>query len=122
MNNGGGSRRIGLVCAAVVCAGLVVVCGMAMGQSVRKTINGKVEDAAEHPLNGAIVYLQDTRTLDVRSYITEADGIYRFGGISGDDDYTLWAESQGKKSGTKTISSYDPKKNLLINLHIAMTK
>ena len=108
--------------AIVACAGMFFAGAAALAQSARKTVNGKVEDAANHPLNGAIVYLQDARTMDVRSYITEADGVYRFGGIAGDDDYKLWAELQGKKSGAKTISSYDSKKSLLINLHIAATK
>ena len=122
MNNGSGNRRTGFVRAAIVCVGMVAVCGVVQAQSARKTVNGKVEDAADHPLNGAVVYLQDAHTMDVRSYITEADGVYRFGGIAGDDDYKLWAELQGKKSGAKTISSYDPKKSVLINLHIAMAK
>ncbi len=118
MNRWLSERHAGLVRRAWVSAGIVVLCAVAQAQSARKTVNGKVEDAADHPLNGAIVYLQDVRTMDVRSYITEADGVYRFGGISADDDYKLWAELQDKKSGAKTISSYDPKKSLLINLHI----
>ena len=118
MNRWMSGRHAGRVRRAWVCAGIVALCAVAQAQSARKTVNGKVEDTADHPLNGAIVYLQDVRTMDVRSYITEADGVYRFGGISGDDDYKLWAELQGKKSGAKTISSYDPKKSLLINLHI----
>jgi hypothetical protein len=111
-------------CAGFARAVLVgaVICTSLLAQSARKTVNGKVENTADHPLNGAIVYLQDARTMDVRSYITEADGVYRFGGISGDDDYKLWAELQGKKSETRIISSYDPKKSLLINLHIQIAQ
>lgn len=118
MNKWMSGRHAVRVRRAWMCAGMVALCAVAQAQSARKTVNGKVEDPADHPLNGAIVYLQDVRTMDVRSYITEADGVYRFGGISGDDDYKLWAELQGKKSGARTISSYDPKKSLLINLHI----
>ncbi len=91
-------------------------------QSASKMAQGKVEDNSGRPLTDAIVYLKDTRTLDVKSYITQADGGYRFGQISSNDDYKLWAELNGKKSGVKTISSFDDRKNLLINLHIHTEK
>lgn len=94
----------------------------AFAQSASKMAQGKVEDNSGRPLTDAIVYLKDTRTLDVKSYITQADGVYRFGQISSNDDYKLWAELSGKKSGVKTISSFDDRKNLLINLHIHTEK
>jgi len=112
-----------------VAAGLAVVAMVGLffsastfAQSASKMAQGKVEDNSGRPLSDAIVYLKDTRTLDVKSYITQADGIYRFGQISSNDDYKLWAELSGKKSGVKTISSFDDKKNLLINLHIHTEK
>jgi len=83
---------------------------------------GKIEDSGGRPLPNAVVYLKDTHTLDVKSYITQPDGVYRFGQISSNDDYKLWAELNGKKSGVKTISSFDDKKVLLINLHIDTAK
>lgn len=99
----------------------------AKAQLAEKMIQGKVEANSGRPLSNAIVYLKDTRSLDVKSYITQPDGVYRFGQISSNDDYKLWAElnekkSGIKKSGVKTISSFDDKKNLLINLHIDTEK
>ncbi len=93
-----------------------------MAQTAEKMVQGKIETNSGHPIANAIVYLKDTRSLDVKSYITQPDGVYRFGQISSNDDYKLWAELNGKKSGVKTISSFDDKKNLLINLHIHTEK
>lgn len=91
-------------------------------QQGSRMVQGKVEDHTGRPLSGAIAYLKDTRTLDVKSYITEKDGVYRFDQLSPNDDYKLWAEMDEKKSPEKTISSFDPKKQLIINLHVDVAK
>ena len=85
---------------------------------VQRTIDGKVVDKSDAPLKGAVVYLKDDHTLSVMSKITAADGTYRFGQLSQNTDYELWAESNGKKSGVKTISSFDNKNQFYINLKI----
>ncbi|GAC1417190.1 MAG: hypothetical protein NVSMB62_07580 [Acidobacteriaceae bacterium] len=89
----------------------------AQDQAVR-TVDGKVTDASNAPLKGAVVYLKDGHTLAVKSYISGDDGGYRFGQLSGSSDYTLWAESAGKKSSTKNISSFDTKKDFTFTLKI----
>jgi Carboxypeptidase regulatory-like domain len=83
-----------------------------------KNVQGKVFDAKEAPINGAIVYLQNSRTNDVKTFITEKDGAYRFAGLSADTDYSLWAAFQGKKSPQKTVSSFDSRKQVYIDLKI----
>jgi hypothetical protein len=83
-----------------------------------KQLNGKVLGAQDAPVNGAIVYLENTRNNDIKSYISEKDGGYHFADLSADTDYTLWAAFQGKKSPTKTISSFDTRKQVYIDLHI----
>ncbi|HEX4022827.1 MAG TPA: carboxypeptidase-like regulatory domain-containing protein [Acidobacteriaceae bacterium] len=85
-------------------------------------VQGRISDMTGRPLSGAIVYLKDVRTLDVKSYITEKDGEYRFEQLSSNDDYKLWAEMDEKKSQVRTISSFDPKNSFLINLHIHTEK
>ena len=108
-----------LAFALVMCAAMLPMASVpAHAQHTDKTVQGKVEDANGAALSKAIVYLKNSQTLDVKSYITEADGVYRFGQIAANVDYKLWAESQGKKSSVKTISSFDDKRSLLVNLHI----
>jgi hypothetical protein len=85
---------------------------------VQRTVQGKVTDKSDAGLSGAVVYLKDGHTLSLKSFIAEADGSYRFGQLSQNTDYELWAESNGKKSPTKSISSFDSKNSFQINLKI----
>jgi hypothetical protein len=83
-----------------------------------KQLQGKVFSSSEAPLSGAIVYLENSRNNDIKSYITETDGGYHFADLSADTDYTVWAAFKGKKSAVKTVSSFDSRKNVFIDLHI----
>jgi hypothetical protein len=83
-----------------------------------KQLQGKVLGASDAPIAGAIVYLENTRNSDIKSYITETDGSYHFADLSADTDYTVWAAFKGKKSPVKTISSFDSRKNVFLDLHI----
>lgn len=85
---------------------------------VQRVVQGKVFDKAEKPLPGAIVYLKDLTTLGVKSYIAAQNGAYRFGQLSQDTDYQVWAELNGKKSDVRTISSFDSRKQFYIDLQI----
>jgi hypothetical protein len=91
------------------------------GQAVR-VVQGVVRDSNDQLQANAIVYLQDQKTLEVRTYITEADGHYRFGQLSSDVDYQLWAEYKGHKSKTRSISSFDSKKQFNLDLKIDTPK
>jgi hypothetical protein len=92
-----------------------------IGQSVR-VVQGIVQNAESLPQANAVVYLQDQKSLEVRTYITEADGRYRFGQLSSDVDYQLWAEFKGHKSKTRSISSFDSKKQFTFDLKIDASK
>jgi len=85
---------------------------------VQRVVQGRVTDKADTALKGVIVYLKDTRSLAVKSNITDEAGAYRFGQLDPNTDYEIWAESNGKKSATKTISSFDSKSQFYINLKI----
>ena len=84
----------------------------------QRVVQGKVVDADNKPIKGAVVYLKDTRTLSVKSFFSDDDGNYRFGQLSQTTDYEVWAENNGKKSAVKTVSSFDSKSQFTINLKI----
>lgn len=85
---------------------------------VQRTVQGKVLDSSNAPVKGAVVYLKDGHTLSVMSKITDDQGAYRFGQLSQNTDYELWAESNGKKSKTRTISSFESRNSFDFNLKV----
>jgi hypothetical protein len=84
----------------------------------QRVVQGKVVDGSNAPIKGAVVYLKDSRSLAVKSYFSDAQGEYRFGQLSQNSDYQIWAENNGKKSAVKAISSFDNKNQFNINLKI----
>lgn len=85
---------------------------------VQRVVQGRVMDKSEGLLQGAVVYLKDGRSLAVKSFISNDKGAYRFGQLAQNTDYEIWAERDGKKSAVKTISSFDSKNQIYIDLRI----
>jgi Carboxypeptidase regulatory-like domain len=103
----------------------LLACAAMMPQSLAQTarsVQGMVQTTDEQAQPNAVVYLQNQKSLEVKTYITAADGHYRFGQLSSDVDYQLWAEYKGHKSKTRAISSFDSKKQLNFDLKIDTSK
>jgi hypothetical protein len=81
-----------------------------------RSVTGDVTDKAGNKVKGAVVHLKDTRSLSQRSYITAEDGQFKFGQISSNSDYEIWADLSGKKSDSKSLSSFDSKKAVEVSL------
>jgi len=95
---------------------------VAADQQQSRNLSGQVLTPSDQPLSSAVVYLKNTKTLAVKSFITENDGGYRFHALAPNVDYEVYAEYQGKKSSTKTVSAFDSRANVTLNLHIDVNK
>ncbi|HEV7676558.1 MAG TPA: carboxypeptidase-like regulatory domain-containing protein [Candidatus Angelobacter sp.] len=87
-------------------------------QGEARTLIGHVLNDREQPLQKAIVYVKNTKTLAIKTYISEADGAYRFSGLAPNVDYEVYAEHEGGRSDVKTLSGFDSRKEVNINLKI----
>jgi hypothetical protein len=107
---------------------LLVLAGLATGANLTyagdkkadagRTLTGKVIDRQDNPVTDAVVYLSNTRTQAVKSYIVGPDGAYHFPELSPNIDYEIYAQFNGKKSDTKTVSHFDDRHQVNINLRI----
>jgi hypothetical protein len=83
-----------------------------------RLLTGKVLDSGDGPLPNAVVYLTDTHTRSVKTYIVGPDGSFRFPALQPTIDYEVYAQYNNHKSGTKTVSQFDDRKQVDINLKI----
>ena len=100
---------------------LLTVIG-ALAQGDMRTVRGTVLDKDENPLASAIVHLKNVRTLTVRTYISDSAGQYRFSGLDPNVDYELHAERDNLTSNTRTISSFDTRKEIVVPLKVDKEK
>ena len=87
------------------------------GPTVR-SVTGVVLDQNDSPIAHAVVYLKNTKTLTVKTSIANDKGSYQFSGLVPNQDYELYAGSNGTKSSTKTLSSFDSREKATLNLRI----
>ena len=113
------------ICGLAVVLSLFAATGMAQDkkrEAQLRTVRGVVMDKAENPISGSVVFLKDVRTNSVRSSYTDETGGYRFSGLDPNTDYELHAEKEGAKSATRTVSSFDSRKDIVLNLKIDKKK
>jgi hypothetical protein len=87
-------------------------------KTVGRLLSGKVLDHQDNPLPDAIVYLTNSRTRAVKTYIVGRDGTYRFPALSTAVDYEVYAQFNGHKSDTKSVSQFDDRSQIYIDLRI----
>lgn len=86
--------------------------------STTRTVEGTVTNTANQPVAKAVVQLKNTKTLQIRSFITQEDGSYHFAGLGTDVEYQLKADHEGATSSWKTLSVFNSKKTAVINLRL----
>jgi Carboxypeptidase regulatory-like domain len=84
----------------------------------QRVVTGSVVDGDSALITGATVFLKNLKTKSIRSYTSAKDGRFRFAQVNMAEDYDLWAEKDGKKSATKTVSSWDARKEFETELKI----
>ncbi len=88
------------------------------GESNTRSVNGQVTDKAGNPLPKSVVYLKNTKTLQIRTYIADDGGAFHFQGLNTNTDYQLHAEQDGVSSPVRTISSFESRKDIQVTLKI----
>src|SRR5215470_18304555 len=83
-----------------------------------RALNERVVNGQEEPLPKAVVYLKNTKTLAIKTYISDPDGGYHFPSLAPNVDYEIYAEYQGSHSDTKTLSGFDNRKLINVTLRI----
>jgi hypothetical protein len=117
-------KRSVITAATLACAILAVFCAVASAapdkkdKSVGRLLSGKVLDPRDNPLPDAVVYLTNTRNRAVKTYIVGQDGTYRFPALSTAIDYEVYAQYKGHKSDTKSVSQFDDRSQVYIDLRI----
>jgi hypothetical protein len=77
-----------------------------------------VRDSNGAAVPGATVLLKDTKTLQIRSYITQSDGTYHFFGLSNDINYSVRAQHNDMTSPSKLVSVFDSHKFIKVDLKL----
>jgi len=83
-----------------------------------RLLTGKVLDGSDSPLPDAVVYLTNTHTRTVKTYIVGPDGAYRFPALQPTIDYEVYAQYKNHKSHTKTVSQFENRQQVYISLKI----
>jgi hypothetical protein len=109
---------------AAACALLFVLGALANAspdkkdKPVGRLVYGKVLDQQDNPLPDAVVYVTNTRNRAVKTYIVGTDGTYRFPALSTATDYEVYAQYKGRKSDAKSVSQFDDRSQVYLDLKI----
>lgn len=83
-----------------------------------RAVEGIVRDSSGAPVNGAIVQLKDTKSLQIRSFITRENGAYVFQGLKKSVEYELKAKFKDRESKPKILTIYDDRERATLNIDL----
>ena len=115
-------NRIACLTAILALATITAFAQDSKHETPLRTVHGVVQDKSENLVSESVVFLKNTRTNVVRSSYTDNSGKYRFSGLDPNVDYEIHAEKEDSKSPTHTVSSYDSRKDITLNLKIEKKK
>jgi hypothetical protein len=114
-------RILGMVLVLLLAASLGIA-QTAKHEAQLRTVRGVVMDKSDTPVTSSVVFLKNSRTNTVRTYITDDQGSYRFSGLDPNVDYDIHAEKDDAKSQPHTVSSFDGRKDIILNMKIDKKK
>jgi len=112
------SVRIAVTASCVLLVAMGVAHSSQKDRSAGRLLFGKVLDPQDNPLPDAVVYLTNTRTRTVKTYIVGKDGTYRFPALSSAIDYEVYAQYKGIKSDVKSVGQFDDRSQVYLDLRI----
>jgi hypothetical protein len=115
-------RKSSLSAVAFMALLFLVPAAWAQDNAQLRTVHGSVVDAKENPVPSGVVYLVNTKTQAVRTYIADDQGNYRFSGLDPNVEYELHAEHEDLTSATRTISSFNTSRDIEVTLKLAHKK
>lgn len=119
------SRNLFLIKVVAVFCTFLAVASVAAAASpdkkdkqVGRLLFGKVLDSQDNPVPDAVVYLTNTRSRAIKTYIVGQDGTFRFPALSTAVDFEIYAQFKGKKSETKSVSQFDERSQVYLDLKV----
>jgi hypothetical protein len=107
-----------IFCGPLMAAAPAQLFGRDTKKDTTRLLTGKVIDSGDNAVPNAVVYLTNSRTRAVKTYIVGPDGTYRFPALQPSLDYEVYAQFENRKSGTKTVSQFDDRTQVYISLKI----
>ena len=71
-----------------------------------RTILGLVRDESGQAVSGAMVYLKDAQAKSMLMITVDSSGTFRFGPLSLNHDYEIWAEAGELKSSIRAVTTF----------------
>jgi hypothetical protein len=112
------TSSVALVIVVLVLSGIPVTAQSDRDSSQLRAVHGEVMDRAQNPIVNGIVYLRNKKDNNVRTQISDSQGQYRFTGLDPNVDFEIYAEYKRHKSSHRTISSFDSRRDIQIDLTI----
>ena len=112
-------KAISCTCAVLIALSILAAAAPdKKDKQVGRLLFGKVLDHQDNPMIDAVVYVTNTRTRAIKTYIVGKDGTYRFPALSTAVDYEVYAQFNGKKSDTKSVSQFDDRSQVYLVLKV----
>ena len=94
------------------------VSALAQSSDNLRAVEGTVTDSGGTAVNGAIVQLKDTKTLQIRSFITRENGAFVFQGLRKSVEYEVKAKFKDRESKSKLLTIYDDRQRAQVDLKL----